>query len=64
MDKRVFQPQTGNSRVHQRNAIRMAIAMILAGWLALHYLKTLTPPEASSLNGSQPPSQGIQVKAK
>ena len=39
MDRRVFQPEPTNSKTHRRNALRMAAAMLLAGLLALGYLR-------------------------
>jgi len=39
MDRRVFQPQTTNSKAHRRTSLRMAAAVLLAGGLALWHLR-------------------------
>ena len=58
MDRRVFQPQTANSGAHRRSAIGMAVAVLLAGWLALHYLQSTGPsaPATARTDGKLPPS--------
>ncbi len=61
MDRRVFQPQTANSGAHRRSAIGMAVAVLMAGWMALHYLQIAAPPASTTVravtpqNRAQPP---------
>lgn len=38
MDRRVFQPETSGGRVHRRNALVLAGAVLLAGALGLVFL--------------------------
>ena len=39
MDRRVFQPETTNGKMHRRTALRMATAVLLAGGMALWHVR-------------------------
>lgn len=39
MDRRIFQPQPTNGKVHRRTSLRMAAAVLLAGGLALWHVR-------------------------
>lgn len=52
MNRRVFEPRPDHSAAHRRQAIRLALVVLAAGYLALWYLKQSSappPPTAHSL---------------
>ena len=54
MDRRVFQPRPDGSAERRRNALSLAVLILVAGWLWLSYSKShpaavqTTPPAAHS----------------
>ncbi len=39
MDRRIFEPEPSGGGAHRRSALRLAAAVLGAGWLGLAYLK-------------------------
>lgn len=59
MNRRVFEPRPDNTTAHRKQAIRLALVMLAAGYLALWYLKNSPAPPP------QPATQmPVNVKGK